>query len=213
MKKIAILKFLLLFSILINAQKSKIIKIDNRSFEDYPQPSHTPNGWYDCGYEGETPPDIQPNIIIKVENEPEDGETFLALVTRDNHTIEAIGQKLKSELRNDTCYEFRISLAHSQNYLNMSRLTGKDANYNSPVALFIWGGNKYCSVKELLAKTPPINHTNWRRYKFIIKPKINLQYIMLAAAYPKDEKTNGNLLLDNATHFVPCKCDEKTENK
>jgi len=33
----------------------------NSSFEDTPQSSVAPQGWEDCGFEGESKPDIQPN--------------------------------------------------------------------------------------------------------------------------------------------------------
>jgi hypothetical protein len=187
------------------------IKLDNPSFEDFPQPAHTPAGWFDCGFATETPPDVQPNPQFQVSKPPKDGKTYLGMVVRDNNTWEAVGQRLKIPLQKGQCYQFSLQLAKSELYVSKSKMTNKDVNYVTPAIVRIWGGNSYCSKDENLADSEPIENGSWRTYTFRLKPKSDYNYIMIEAFYkmPTLFPYNGNILVDNASDLVPTPCDAK----
>lgn len=195
------------FPCLLLAQKE--IRLNNPSFEDIPAHSHTPQGWFNCGHPGESPPDVQPGAF-NVTRLPSDGRTYLGLVVRDNETNESVGQRLSAPLEANKCYEFTIDLCRSERYLSLSRATAQPANYSEPVVLRIWGGNGYCQKSELLYKTEAITNTHWRPYHFQLRPKYgNYQYLTLEAFYktPTLLPYNGNILLDNASTIRQSPCD------
>jgi outer membrane protein OmpA-like peptidoglycan-associated protein len=197
--------FTLLFTNNILGQKAGVIKLDNPSFEDYPQAGHTPQGWFDCGFASETPPDVQPNAVFKVTKTAMHGSTYLGMVTRDNNTWEAIGQRLKTPLVKGTNYNFSIYAARSEIYLSQSRTTNKDANYTTPIILRIWGGSGFCAKNEMLDETEPISSGTWQKMSFNFTPKSNHTHFMIEVFYkvPTLFPYNGNLLLDNASDITP----------
>jgi outer membrane protein OmpA-like peptidoglycan-associated protein len=193
------------------AQKHGVIKLDNPSFEDYPQAGHQPVGWFDCGFAGETPPDVNPTGQFKVSKNAYHGSTYVGMVTRDNNTWEAIGQRLKSPLLKGVTYTFSIYLARSEIYISQSRATGRDVNYITPATLRIWGGSGYCSKEEMIAETEPISAATWQKFSFKFTPKANHNYFMIEAFYkvPTLFPYNGNVLVDNASDIVPENKEEK----
>lgn len=195
------------FPCLLLAQKE--IRLSNPSFEDTPAHSQTPQGWFNCGHAGESPPDVQPGAF-NVTRPPSHGRTYLGLVVRDNETNEAVGQPLSAPLEANKCYEFTIDLCRSDIYFSLSRATAQPANYSEPVVLRIWGGNGYCQKSELLYKTEAITNTYWRPYHFQLRPKYgNYHYLTLEAFYktPTLLPYNGNILLDNASTIRQIPCD------
>jgi outer membrane protein OmpA-like peptidoglycan-associated protein len=189
------------------------IKLDNPSFEDFPQPAHTPVGWYDCGFASESAPDVQPNAQFQVSKPPKDGKTYLGLVVRDNNTWEAVGQRLKIPLQKGQCYQFSLQLSKSELYVSKSKMTNKDVNYVTPAIVRIWGGNTYCGKDENLADSEPIENGTWKTYTFRLKPKANYSYIMIEAFYkmPTLFPYNGNVLVDHASDLVPTPCEQKPQ--
>ncbi len=187
------------------AQKPVIIKLDNPSFEDYPQAGHQPAGWFDCGFAGETPPDVNPTGQFKVSKNAYNGTTYVGMVTRDNNTWEAIGQRLKSPLLKGVTYTFSIYLARSEIYMSQSRATGRDVNYITPATLRIWAGSGYCSKEEMIAETEPVSGATWQKFNFKFTPKSNHNYFMIEAFYkvPTLFPYNGNVLVDLASDIVP----------
>ncbi len=187
------------------SQKPVTIKLDNPSFEDYPQAAHTPIGWYDCGFAGESPPDVQPNYTFKVNKQASQGSTYLGLVVRDVNTWEAVGQRLKSPLLKGIEYTFSLDLARSELYESQSQATKKIVNYITPVIIRIWAGTSFCSKAELLDETEPVSAGNWTKYTFKFKPKANHTHFMIEAFYkvPTVFPYNGNILVDNASDIVP----------
>lgn len=188
---------LLFFS--LKSQGQGIIYLSNPSFEDEPKCCEAPTGWHDCGLEEESPPDIQPGSF-EVNQTPAHGDTYLGLVVRDNNTCEAVGQRLPESLQYDQSYVLRVSLARSELYLSLSRSTGEEVNYATPVKLQIWGGIEYCDKRELLAESPLITHTEWQEYELNFTPRNgHYNFITLEAQYktPVLFPYNGNLLIDN----------------
>ena len=182
-----------------------IIGFDNPSFEDVPRHSKAPKGWYDCGFPGESPPDVQPGplesgTIFGVTQIPSAGNTYLGMVTRDNDTWEGVSTRFSSPLKQSTDYHFSIDLASSDTYISRSRLSGEEVNYDAYVQLRIWLGNGYCGKKQLAAVSPTIDHEQWRKYHFVITPDTDYKYLFLECFYASDAlATNGNLILDDAS--------------
>jgi outer membrane protein OmpA-like peptidoglycan-associated protein len=191
-------------------QKTVTIKLDNPSFEDYPGAAHTPQGWFDCGFAGESAPDVQPSGTFSVNKPAFHGSTYIGMVVRDNNTWEAIGQRLKSPLLKGVTYTFSLYAARSELYMSKSQLTGKDANYITPATVRIWAGSGYCSKEEMLDETEPVSEGNWKKFTFKFTPKMTLSYFMIEGFYkvPTLFPYNGNVLIDNASDIVPEKKEE-----
>lgn len=192
----------LLFFGKIIGQDSLTLK--NSSFEDdVPAAGRGASGWLDMGAPRETPPDIQPGSF-SVKLEAQHGKVYLGLVTRDNNTWEGVGQRLDGFLKKDSTYTFSVWLARSNIYLSVSKLTGQEANYNSPTILKIWGVNAETNQEELLAESSAISHSQWTLYTFTLKPTVaDFDEIDLMAYYAKGyEQNNGNLLIDNCSAIV-----------
>ncbi len=190
----------------IDAQQ--VIPLANPSFEDFPQPAHTPEGWLDCGFQAETPPDVQPNPQFQVTQTAKHGKTYLGMVVRDNETWESVGQKLKTPLQKDVCYQFSLQLCRSACYVSKSKLTNKDVNYITPAVIRIWGGNQSCQKTERLAESEPIENMDWELFTFKLQPKANYDYFRIEVFYktPTLFPYNGNVLIDNCSDLVPMNC-------
>lgn len=186
-------------------QKPVIIKLDNPSFEDFPGAAHTPQGWFDCGFAGETPPDVHPNNSFNVNKPAFHGSTYIGMVVRDNNTWEAIGQRLKTPLIKGVTYTFSLYAARSELYMSKSHLTGKDANYITPATVRIHAGTGYCAKEETLEQTEAVSVGIWQKFTFKFTPKATYSYFMIEAFYkvPTLFPYNGNILIDNASDIVP----------
>ncbi len=189
------------------------VYLNNPSFEDVPRFSNGVKGWTDCGFTGESAPDVQPflgygrakwgqTIAAK------DKKTYLGMVVRDNDTYERVAQRLKGVIRAGQCYRFEIWICKSNNYISMSHKTNKEENYVQPATLKIWGGNDYCERLQLFGVTETIENDNWQRYIFEFKAKMDFNFFMLEAFYktPALNVYNGNILLDQASHIIPIEC-------
>ena len=192
------------------AQEQKI-QLKNPSFEDTPRHSQTPKDWIDCGFPGESEPDVQPSGEFGVTMLPQDGDTYLGLVVRDNSTWERVSQRLSGPMEGGKCYEFSIYLAKSPQYLSQSRVTEEKVNYVRNAKLRIYGGFSSCNRQQLLAESPLISSYNWRQFNFKFEPTDDFTYITFEAFYqtPNLFPYNGNILLDNASALTVVPCKEK----
>ncbi len=218
------LKYLLLllfvaFYIPAFSQQDEPILLTNPSFEGEPmigeKGSKLPDGWFDCGFPKETPPDIHlvEGNPFGVEQRPYHGNTYLGMVVRDNDTWEKVSQRLSAPLVAGKCYEFSLHLSRSMFYLSPTPSSGgQKFNYTSPANLRIWGGKGYCNRAELLAESSPIINSRWLEYNFRFEPKDTITYIVLEAYYktPILFPYNGNILVDNASAIIPVPCGEET---
>lgn len=197
-------------TVLMAQESSEVIQLINPSFEDMPRHSKAPRAWSDCGFKGESAPDIQPSGIFSVTKPAADGNTYLGLVVRDNDTWESVGQELSRPLEKGKCYSFSIALCRSELYVSISRLSDQTANYTTPAKLRIYGGNGYCEKKELLAESPMIANTRWQDYNFKLEPTKNYSFLILEAYYktPTLIPYNGNLLVDNFSEIKVANCRE-----
>ncbi|MBI5917660.1 MAG: OmpA family protein [Bacteroidetes bacterium] len=211
--------FLIFFPIVFLASnvfgQDEPIALINSSFEGVPsegsQNGPLPNGWYDCGFPGESVPDVHPKEgggAFQVTKEAFHGKTYLGMVVRENDTWEMVSQRLSAPLQAGKCYEFSISLARSEIYISASRLSSEPVNYATPVKLRIWGGSGYCNRAELLDESSLVVNTRWLGYDFRFEPKQDFKYIVFEAFYktPTPFPYNGNLLLDNASAIIPVPC-------
>lgn len=210
----ALFTLLFISTYLFSFAQPGVIKLNNPSFEDQPQAGKTPRGWYNCGPPAhiESPPDIQPNPMFKVEKAPQDGTSYLGLVVRDNESWESVGQRLKTPMKAGTCYDFKLQLARSQYYVSLSRSTNLEVNYTTGAKIRIWGGNSaYCDKAELLAETGRINNSRWMENSFKLEPSQDYTYITIEAYYvtPTLFAYNGNVLIDGATDLIPMPCDQE----
>lgn len=203
---------MILCSINLKAQNENPIYLTNPSFEDMPRNSQAPIGWFDCGFAGETPPDVQPagKQGFEVTKSAVDGYTYLGMVVRDNDTWEAVGQRLSRPLERNKCYEFSINLSRSTLYISLSKMTQDTVNYIQPIKLRVYGGYDICDRSFLLAESELIEHFEWREYSFKFEPVGNYSHIVLEAFYqtPTLFPYNGNILIDRASEIVPIPCDE-----
>ncbi|MBL7796153.1 MAG: hypothetical protein JNJ90_06570 [Saprospiraceae bacterium] len=195
------LVFILFFLVSDKSRGQHLIKLANPSFEDEPRSSTMPTGWYYYGHPDESPPDIQPGFF-EVTNRASDGKTYLGLVVRDNSTWEGIGQDLPQPLKKGYLYEMSVALALPNEMFSISRMTGREAPFHHPVLFRIWGVDVEKNKEEILAETPPINHTDWKTYHFSLLPrKHDYPAIAFTAWYVDGEKKpyNGYILIDNCS--------------
>lgn len=217
--------FFLLISNILSAQHPNDIFLQNGSFEDAPSCCKPPSGWIDCGFKGETPPDVQPALddsnrpFFNVTKTPHTGNTYLGMVVRENDTYERVSQRLLKPLKKDVCYTFSIFLCRSETYLSASNRNQPDKlkEFTQPIILRIWGGDAYCHQKQLLGESQLIYNTEWKKYEFEFESKSDMNYFELEAFYktPVLFPYNGNILLDNASHItvIPCPNDPEAYAK
>lgn len=189
-----------------------IIKLKNPSFEDLPRAGKAPLKWFDCGFPGETPPDVSPVNTFGVSRPAFDGSTYLGMVVRDTDTWERVSQKLSDKMIANQCYDFSIFLCRSPLYESRSQKTKLMTNYVQPVQLIVWGGDKHCAKREKLGETDIISNFEWEEFDFTFTPTKTHTYILFEAFYetPVLYPYNGNILLDNASDIFPVNCDFNT---
>jgi hypothetical protein len=194
---------------LTTAGQSAIFLV-NPSFEGRPRYASLPQGWKNCAFNTESPPDLHPVVQgnYGVVQKPFDGKTYIGLVVRDNGSTESLGQMLPQPLVAGQCYTFSLYLCRSNHLQSKSRRTGTAADYNSPISLKIWGGISPCGQKELLAVSPVIADEDWKKYDFQLHPKDSLTWLSFEASYDHNpgEPYNGNILLDQASPILPANC-------
>jgi hypothetical protein len=165
----------------------------NASFEGSPQASASPVGWFSKS-PGSTP-DILPGAW-GIAFSAHDGLTCLGLVTREDGTVEDVGQTLTQTLKANVCYKFSIYLAHATQYVG----------YNHPIRLRVWGGNGQGSKEVLLASSPLIDHSGWKPYVLQFIPPREIRSLTFEAYYAPGVffHYKGNILLDLCSPIEQC---------
>ncbi len=208
MKEELLLLLMCVFPLALPAQPAGIIPLANPSFEDEPAVARAPRGWENCGFEEESPPDVQPNGEFGVTQAAAHGNTYLGMVVRDNDSWECAGQPLPRPLQADTCYRLTLQACRSETYNSLSRVKNQPANYNTPAVIRIWGGyvDKEKEGFELLAETEPIAHADWKEYVLAFTSTAPYDYLYLEAYYDqgRPHPYNGNVLVDELSDIVPC---------
>jgi hypothetical protein len=205
------LSFIILLNVTLTFGQSDTIRLKNPSFEDTPkrggEASQGIAGWFDCGkinFPAESPPDIHPNGYWQVIIPPQDGNTYLGMVTRDNGTFESVSVRLDNKLIKNNTYRMSIYLARSPEYFSMSRMTNEFVNYNTPVVLKVWGGTGFCNERKVLYESPPIDHNDWKQYDLRFIPNIDIKSLTISAYYTPNtlKPYNGNILIDNISDII-----------
>jgi len=218
----AILTILFSISVTFLFGQMDTIHFTNPSFEGNPNEggitrNSLPGGWMDCGFRGETAPDVHPvrGGNFSVNKLAADGNTYIGMVTRDNDTWEQIGQKLSQPIKAGKCYSFSIALSRSETYLSQSRQTGNPSNYVKPITVRFYGGNEHCGKQDLLTTSPIIKNSRWLQYEFTISPNEDYKYFTIEAFYktPTLYPSNGNVLIDNLSPIFELKCDSSILNQ
>lgn len=167
------------------------IHLVNPSFEEEPADATMPMGWWLVEYG--TTPDILPGFW-GVYTDASQGETFIGLITREDGSWEAIGQRLTSSLKKNMCYTFTIDVAHSEEYVG----------YNIPITLRVWIGSSKKSKDQLVYKSELIDWKEWKTIKIDFNPDADYRYIIFEAYAPASRNTGGNILLDNISAISLC---------
>jgi hypothetical protein len=185
--------FLLLASTCYTLHVDAQIRLVNPSFEGEAQDAVVPNGWDACG--AQTTPDVLPGFW-GVYTRPQEGNTYMGLITREDGTWEMVGQKLNGTLQKKECYHMSMALSMSPSY----------SGYNNPIRIRVWGGRGTCEKLELLATSPTIDHKDWRSYDFYCFPENNITYIIIEAYYKEGigMPYRGNILVDNISAINRC---------
>ncbi len=209
-KRTALILLLAIFTSSWGISQEEPIYLTNPSFEDMPRHSKAPTGWADCGFPGESEPDVQPSGDFSVTKAAFHGNTYLGLVVRDNDTWEAVAQRLSRPMKKGQCYEFSLHLARSELYISMSRVSNETTNYATPAKVRIYGGFGPCDKKYLLGESPLVISHRWLQYNFKFEPIADYTYITIQAFYetPTLFPYNGNVLVDNASPIKPISCKE-----
>ena len=183
---------IVLFSFFTTPNIYAQITLSNGSFEDPHADATTPSGWFSQNQK--TTPDILPEFW-GVYLEPQDGNSYVGLITRPDGSYESIGQRLEESLNAEQCYRFSIQLAHSKTY----------ANYSSPIAIQIWIGNKRADYKQMIFESPLIQSEEWREFEIEFKALEKSSYFIIRAYHPKlDNGIKGNILIDNISNIYFC---------
>ena len=213
MSRVVLVHWMVMMIATIGAAQQDTIHLFNPSFEDIPRHSNGVRGWIDCGFPGETPPDVQPFESMDVQWGQEqiaaaDGSTYLGLVVRDNDTYERVAQRLSATLEQGKCYSFSLMICSSSRYLSNAHSTNRLANYTEDAVVKIWAGHGPCQQSQLLDVTPTINNEKWQRFDFEFHPDDDYTHIMIEAHYktPTLFVYNGNVLVDYASPIVQMTC-------
>lgn len=178
--------------LLIGGNSEAQINLNNASFEGIPADASMPAGWFSAS-DGTTP-DILPGYW-GVYEEPNDGETYVGLITRQDGSFESISQRLVSPLQKQSCYNFAIRLAHSKTY----------SGYNKELYLRIWITDTKNKRQQLIYQSEKVDNEEWQTINIDFVPKKDMHYIILEA-YISDNRVShkGNILIDNISPILIC---------
>ena len=185
--------FPLFFSNFCKAQDT--IRILNKSFESIEKKYGLPELWFSCTFKGESDPRVISELDEDVPDPyPINGLNYVKFETRKNDTWDRYSQKLTKKLVIGKKYSMKIFLANPAK-------AGED---QSPIVLRLWGNFQYCVRQELLAETPPIDHSDWREYEFIFTPIKDHGYIMIEGFYdtPVNAPYDGSIIIDMCSDII-----------
>ena len=188
------------------ASGQKVIILENPGFEGTPGAGTEIQGWDNQGDHTLTPPDLQPGFF-RVKTPPKQGRTYLGMSIRENNTWESVGQWLKSPLLKESEYLFSVWLCRPDSMLSAIIGSVTPKQFSAPAVLQIWGRNPENQSEELLAESEPVDHTNWMRYDFVLKPLKDNYYDFVLMAYFKEASIpeNGYLMVDGCSNISKLK--------
>lgn len=161
-----------------------------------------PPGWIDCGFEGQTPPDVlsEHRGRYGFRKKGADGSQYAALVCREDGTFEAMSTRLLRPLQPDTLHRLTFSLAQNAVFSSLLRrdTSGRPHDFSNPLHFKAWLGNGPCEKEILLFEKGPINHETWREYQIEFTPREPCSYLFLEVGYLPERPApyNGHVLVD-----------------
>lgn len=164
------------------------------------------NGWEDYGsllFPDESPPDIHDGEGLWTNRQPPaNGKTYVGLVVRQNGTFEGISQTLAKSLKAGKKYAFSIKLCRPKTHFSPTKSNMQPSlyNFNTPVIFQIYGISGTEVIK--LAETSEIKTMKWEKFKFKLKPKVDIESIVLRAYFSYKPYYNGALFIDDASHII-----------
>lgn len=179
-----------------------VILIENPSFEEAEGTYATiPDGWTDCGFEGESPPDVfsGKGTHFGRSRSAKDGQNGLCMISRIDNTWEGLGQKLSFPLEKGKIHFLHLYAMRSPEYLAIDRLTGEKENFNLPLQLYLWGSKEACESKALLGVSQLIKEERWEKINFVFQPEEDFSFLWVEVRYDSNSKSpyRGNMLIDN----------------
>jgi len=197
--------FVLLCFISFGLTGQSIILLENASFEGAETGYSTiPDGWTDCGFEGESPPDLfkGSGIHFGLSRKAKDGDNGVCLISRIDNTWEGLGQKLPYALEKGKAHFLHLYAMRSPEYLATDRLTGDKENFNKALQLYLWGSKEACESKALLGVSQLIENEYWEKINFAFIPDDSYQFLWFEVRYQANatDPYRGNMLVD---HFSP----------
>ena len=195
--------FLLFFLTVEVLPAQDCIPIKNPSFEEENK-GGAYNGaryWRDLHHKRETPYSIMITDVSRhgVERNCPDGFRYALMVTRANHTWEAMSQKLSAPMRKGVTYQVSMWLAQDPNMMSLDPFTNQLVSFYNPVKIRLWGGKRRYKRHTILAESPTVAHTDWRQYVFTFTPDEDYKYFILEVFYHNGNATEpyyGHVLLD-----------------
>ena len=182
--------------------------LDNPSFERHNgRAGWMPEAWINAGPVTESPPDVHTadSEIFGVRHRPAAGDTYLGMVARDNFTFEAIAQRIPGGLRAGQTYELQLWVSRSEELRSQSRLTRAPVTYDAPIPFDVYVSNKANGDHfELVARSAPITHSDWRLYTIAFTPTRNWKYLRIGAGMNvmSAKPQCGNILIDDLSLTV-----------
>lgn len=179
-----IVLILLIRSLSISAQSEYFV---NPSFEIDEIGPIMPEGWDSCNIR--STPDISPSYFSQIP--ASEGNFYIGLIMLDARDPdgpknEDVTTELLKPLKQDSTYLLSIDLAFAPDGYVWENL---------PKKLRISSINSNCSINETLAESDFIDHTEWRKYYFTIKPVVNCEIIKFEIV--DDVLEPSYILLDN----------------
>ncbi len=167
--------------------------ITNPGFEGPDGIEVIPEDWFaGCGVMNT--PDTQPGWW-NIENKPQEGNSFISLLFKEDGTTESVYQKLATPLQAGACYIIEIQLAQACQD-SLSDLFPYDLNH--PGDLIIRGSTTYgCNNGQILASFKQVSNCNWKKYYAIFQADSTLNYIYLEFAKGTSVYQNGSILMDD----------------
>ncbi len=163
------------------------INLKNPSLEGVPGQGKVPASWIVAM----NTPDIQPGIF-DITVPASDGNTYIGLHS-GSLWPEAIAQELS--LKGGRSYTVSMDLAFTAFYAYR-------ACYGN---MAIYAGNAPGDSAELLWRSGPFSHTDWKRYTAVFNPSKDYKYISFwaDAGIPCDKSAYGSVvLIDNLSAFI-----------
>ena len=167
--------------------------IQNGSFEGTPGIENIPEHWQ-AGCGSINTPDTQPGWW-NVELEPQNGDSYLDLLYKEDGTRESVYQELENPLPAGSCFLIEIHLAQACQD-SISDLYHFDLN--NPGDLIIRGSTEYsCVDGQILGTFKEVSNCRWKKYYAVFQAYEEINFIYLEFSKGDQITENGSVLIDN----------------